>query len=122
MGLDPMVSDYMKLAVEEFGKPRIELIGDRSLYPGWVNVTDAVPMFAFGVLDRNYYFGNLFYSVFAYMEHFFHYKDPRLGVRLARILAGPLKSLFFQTMKRGKLDSETNKNLYEQLSRTGEKG
>ena len=42
------MSDYMKLAVEEFGKPRIELIGDRSLYPGWVNVTDVVPMFAFG--------------------------------------------------------------------------
>ena len=121
MGLDPMVSDYMKLAVEEFGKPRIELIGDRSLYPDWVNVTDAVPMFASGVLDRNHYFGNLFYAIFAYMEDFFPYKDPRLGVRFARILASPLKSLFFQKLKRGELNPATNKALYEQLSRTGEK-
>ena len=120
MGLDPMVSDYMKLAVEEFGKPRIDLSGDRSLYPDWVNVTDAVPMFAFGVLDRNYYFGNLFYAIFAYMEDFFPYKDPRLGVRLARVLAGPLKTLFFQKMKRGDLDPETNKALFERLSRTGD--
>jgi uncharacterized protein (DUF362 family) len=121
MGLDPLVSDYMKLAVEEFGKPRIELIGDRSLYPGWVNVTDAVPLFAFGVLDRNYYFGSLFYAAFAYMEDFFPYKDPRLGVRLARVLAGPLKSLFFQKVRKGDLGPETAKSLYEQLSRTGEK-
>ncbi len=121
MGLDPMVSDYMKLAVEEFGKPRIELIGDRSLYPGWVNVTDVVPMFASGVLDRNYYFGNLFYAIFAYMEDFFPYKDPRLGVRLARVLAGPLKPLFFQKLKRGNLDSASNKRLYERLSGLEEK-
>ena len=121
MGLDPMVSDYMKLAVEEFGKPRIELIGDRSLYPGWVNVTDAVPGFAFGILDRNYYFGNLFYAVFAYMEDFFPYKDPRLGVRIARVLAGPLKSLFFQKIKKGEIDPEAGRGLYEQLSRSGEK-
>lgn len=121
MGLDPLVSDYMRLAVEEFGKPRIELLGDRSLYPGWVNVTDAVPMFAFGVLDRNYYFGNLFYAVFAYMEDFFPYKDPRLGVRVARVLAGPLKTLFFQKMKKGEFDPAANKHLYEELSRGGEK-
>ena len=120
MGLDPMVSEYMKLAVEEFGKPRIDLSGDRSLYPDWVNVTDAVPMFAFGVLDRNYYFGNLFYAVFAYMEDFFPYKDPRLGVRLARVLTAPLKALFFQKIKKGDLDPETNKALFERLSRTGD--
>jgi len=57
MGLDPMVSDYMKQAVEAFGKPQIKLVGDRSLYPGWVNVTDVIPAAAFGGLDKNYYFG-----------------------------------------------------------------
>ena len=51
MGLDPMVSDYMKQAVEAFGKPQIKLMGDRSLYPDWVNVTDVIPAAAFGVLD-----------------------------------------------------------------------
>jgi uncharacterized protein (DUF362 family) len=59
MGIDPMVSDYMKLAVSECGKPEIHLIGDRTLYPGWVNVPDIVSKLAFG-LDREYYFGNFF--------------------------------------------------------------
>ena len=113
MGLDPMVSDYMKLAVEAFGKPQIKMIGDRTIYPDWVNVTDVLPLFAFGVLDRNYYFGNLFYSLFGYMEDFFRYKDPRVARRFARILADPIKSLFFQKAERGEFDVELNKKLYD---------
>ena len=116
MGLDPMVSDYMKLAVEAFGKPQIRFIGDRSLYPNWVNVTDVIPLFAFGFLDRDYYFGNLFYSLFAYMEDFFQYKDPRLGLKIARILADPIKSIFFQKAKEGKMDKETLKKFYDLLT------
>ena len=50
MGLDPMVSDYMKMAIEAFGKPQIHMVGDRTIYPDWVNVTDILPLFAFGVL------------------------------------------------------------------------
>lgn len=38
MGLDPMVSRYMQLAVQAFGRPRVELVGDASAYPGWRNV------------------------------------------------------------------------------------
>jgi uncharacterized protein (DUF362 family) len=113
MGLDPMVSDYMKLAVDAFGKPQIKMIGDRTIYPDWVNVTDVLPLFAFGVLDRNYYFGNLFYSLFGYMEDFFRYKDPRVARRFARILADPIKSLFFQKAERGEFDVELNKKLFD---------
>jgi uncharacterized protein (DUF362 family) len=113
MGLDPMVSDYMKLAVEAFGKPQIKIIGDRTIYPDWVNVTDAIPLVAFGVLDRNYYFGNLLYSVFAYMEDFFQYKDPSVGRRFARLLADPIKSIFFQKVERGDLDPESIRKLYD---------
>ena len=113
MGLDPMVSDYMKMAVEAFGKPQIQLVGDRTIYPDWVNVTDVIPLVAFGVLDRSYYFGNLFYAVFAYMEDFFQYKEPSIGRRFARILADPIKSLFFQKLEQGELDEELNRKLFE---------
>jgi hypothetical protein len=116
MGLDPMVSDYMKLAVNAFGKPQIQLSGDRSLYADWVNVTDVVPLLGFEVLDRHYYFGNLFYSLFAYMEDFFQYKDARLALKIGRILTDPLKSLFFQKAKDGKMDREINKKLYEMFT------
>jgi uncharacterized protein (DUF362 family) len=112
MGLDPMVSDYMKQAVEAFGKPQIKLTGDRSIYPDWVNVTDVIPAAAFGVLDKNYYFGNLFYSVFSYMEPFFQYKDPGFGREFLRKLADPLKDLFFQTVRKGVISAELNEKLY----------
>lgn len=88
------------------------MVGDRTIYPGWVNVTEVIPLVAFGVLDRNYYFGNLFYSVFAYMEDFFQYKEPSIGRRFARILSDPVKSLFFQKLEQGELDTELNRNLF----------
>jgi len=113
MGLDPLVSDYMKLAVEAFGKPKIELAGDRSLYTDWINVMDSVPLAAFGLLDRNYYFGNLFYSIFAYMEDFFQYKDRGLMTEFARKLADPLKAIFFQKIENGGLDAGLNEKLFE---------
>ncbi len=118
MGLDPMVSDYMKMAVEAFGKPQIQMIGDRTIYPDWVNVTDVIPLTAFGLLDRNYYFGNIFYSVFSYMDDFFQYKDPSFALRFARILADPIKSLFFQKVERGELDLDLNKKLCDQFTKT----
>ncbi|MGB9698095.1 MAG: DUF362 domain-containing protein [Thermodesulfobacteriota bacterium] len=117
MGLDPLVSDYMRRAVKAFGKPHIQLIGDRSIYPHWVNVSDIIPLIAFNVLDRQYYFGNLFYSVFAYMDEFFQYKDPGLGRKLARVLAHPLKTLFFQKIKKGEFEVNLNKKLFAKFSK-----
>jgi hypothetical protein len=38
MGLDPMISRYMQLAVQAFGRPHVDLQGDASPYPGWRNV------------------------------------------------------------------------------------
>jgi hypothetical protein len=99
--------------VEAFGKPQIKMVGDRTNYSDWVNVTDVIPLVAFGMLDRNYYFGNLFYSVFSYMEDFFQYKEPSIGRRFARLLADPLKSLFFQKLEQGELDAEANRKLYQ---------
>jgi uncharacterized protein (DUF362 family) len=119
MGLDPMVSDYMKLAVEAFGKPQIKMVGDRTIYPNWVNVIDVIPLVALGGLDRNYYFGNLFYSVFSYMEDFFQYKEPSIGRRFARLLADPIKSLFFQKLERGELDAEVIRNVYKLFTESG---
>ena len=112
MGLDPMVSDYMKQAIEAFGKPEIQLVGDRSLYADWVNVWDVFPPFLFGGLDKHYYFGNLFYSIFSYMDPKFQYKDPSLAKRFLRVLTDPIKDLFFQKTKEGAFDPKLNQELY----------
>jgi uncharacterized protein (DUF362 family) len=116
MGLDPMDSDYMKQAVAAFGKPRIKLTGDRTIYPDWENVGDVLPWGALNVLDRHYYFGNLFYSVMSYMEPFFQYKEESIARRIGKVLASPIQKMFFQTVKSGQFDAELNKKLWEQFT------
>jgi uncharacterized protein (DUF362 family) len=115
MGLDPMVSDYMKQAVEAFGKPQINLVGDRTIYPDWVNVWDVFPPFLFRGIDKHYYFGNLFYSVFSYMDPKFQYKDPSLAKRFLRLLTDPITDLFFQKTKKGIFDPDLNRKLNQKL-------
>ena len=68
MGMDPKISNFMKLAVRAFGKPEIELKGDASLYHPWLNVPMALSLATNLGLDANHYFGNLFYMSTAYMD------------------------------------------------------
>jgi hypothetical protein len=105
----------MKLAVDVFGKPEINLIGDRTLYPGWVNVPDFVSTLAFG-LDANYYFGNLFYAVFATMDPYFEYKEESVMRRIIRVLDDPIRSLFFERVRQGLFDAELTKRVYRMFS------
>jgi uncharacterized protein (DUF362 family) len=112
MGLDPMVSEYMQEAVKVFGKPEISMLGDRTLYPDWVNVPDVVSQFAFG-LDREYYFGNFFYSVFSTMDPYFRYKEKSTMRRFTRILTNPIRSLFFERVRRGVADQRLSNILYK---------
>ncbi len=119
MGVDPMISDYMKQAVEAYGKPQIALVGDRTLYPEWVNAWDVFPPFLFKGIDKYYYFGNLFYSVFSYMDPKFQYKDPSLARRFLRLLTDPITDLFFQKTKKGVFDRDLNYKLYEMFHRKG---
>ncbi|MFA6149577.1 MAG: DUF362 domain-containing protein, partial [bacterium] len=62
MGIDPMISPYMKLAVEAFGKPEIRLVGDPNPYRPWLNVPVALTLFTNKGVDANHHFGNLMYS------------------------------------------------------------
>ncbi len=115
MGLDPMVSDYMKLAVEAFGKPEIELLGDRTCYPDWVNSPDIVSKLAFG-LDREYYFGNFVYSVFSTMDPYFEYREKSTMRRVVRIITDPMRSLFFERVRRGVADAKLSGELYKRYT------
>jgi uncharacterized protein (DUF362 family) len=96
MGIDPMISKYMRLAVKTFGKPEIHLIGDRRQYRPWLNVPVALSLFTHKGLDAEYHFGNLFYTASAQMdeEHFQH-KSKALHIRLLRKLTLPLRRMFF---------------------------
>jgi uncharacterized protein (DUF362 family) len=96
MGIDPMISQYMRLAVEAFGKPRIRLIGDANPYRPWLNVPVAISLFAHRGMDANWYFGNLLYSAAAQMdETHFRHKDRSWHMRLLRRLTVPVRRAFF---------------------------
>ena len=96
MGIDPMISRYMQLAVEKFGKPEIQLVGDAGIYRPWLNVPVALTLFTHKGLDANYHFGNLFYTSCAQMDesHFTH-KSRTLPIRLLRRLTVPLRRTLF---------------------------
>lgn len=60
MGVDPMISPYMRLAVGAWGKPAIDFVGDASAYRPWLNVPPALARFAHEVIDADFRRGNLF--------------------------------------------------------------
>jgi Domain of unknown function (DUF362) len=96
MGIDPMLSRYMRLAVEAFGKPSIRLVGDASPYRPWLNVPVALTVFTREGLDADYHFGNLLYSAAAQMDEArFRYRDASPLARALRKLTLPLRRAFF---------------------------
>ena len=96
MGIDPLISQYMHLAIKAFGKPQIELVGDSSMYQPWLNVPVALTLFTHKGLDANYHFGNLFYNSCAHMdENRFKLKRNAIHIRLLRWLSLPVRRAFF---------------------------
>jgi uncharacterized protein (DUF362 family) len=96
MGLDPKISRYMELAVKAFGKPEINLVGDRSPYQPWLNVPVVLSLFTNYGLDANDYFGNLIYMAGAYMdESQFTHKSKSEFMKMARAALNPLQTAIF---------------------------
>ncbi len=96
MGINPMISKHMKLAVEAFGKPEIRLIGDSNPYRPWLNVPVELAFLTNKGMDANHYFGNLLYSAASQMdETHFHYKNNALYMRILRKMTVPLRRTFF---------------------------
>jgi uncharacterized protein (DUF362 family) len=96
MGIDPMLSKHMELAVGLFGKPEIELIGDANPYRPWLNVPAVLTAAAHEGMDAEYRFGNLLYSVAAQMDetHFRHTSDEWY-IKVLREMTVPLRRTFF---------------------------
>ena len=96
MGIDPMLSKHMELAVGLFGKPEIELIGDANPYRPWLNVPAVLTVAAKEGMDAEYNFGNLLYSVAAQMdETHFRHTSNEWYIKLLRQATVPLRRTFF---------------------------
>ncbi|MHC4518492.1 MAG: DUF362 domain-containing protein [Planctomycetota bacterium] len=96
MGVNPLISPYMELAVNAFGKPAIRLVGDANVYRPWLNAPVALTLFTHKGVDASYHFGNLFYTCCAQMDetHFKH-KSKSLPIRLLRKIVAPMRHTFF---------------------------
>ena len=99
MGIDPMVSPYMRLAVERFGKPEIDFVGDESIYRPWLNVPPVLTEFTNQVLDADYEAGDMFYALTANLDKdHFTFKRHSPFYDIGRRLTKPFRdAIFVQT-------------------------
>ena len=114
MGYDPMISKYMQLAVERFGKPKIRLIGDHSTYPGWRNVPEVISKAAFDIMDRNFLFGDFLYSAAGTMDPFFTFTPDEVSRKIARLFTRPIRKVLFEWV-RGRKENLTRDDLKKLL-------
>ena len=114
MGYDPMISKYMQLAVERFGKPKIRLIGDHSTYPGWRNVPEVISKAAFDIMDRNFLFGDFLYSAVGTMDPFFTFTPDEVSRKIARLFTRPIRKVLFEWV-RGRKENLTRDDLKKLL-------
>lgn len=101
MGLNPLKSRFMKIAVHEFGNPddKIELIGDDTPYTPWKNVH----LFLADILalaEEWWVLSHSFVSIFIFAERYFPRKPTSIVFRCLRLLMIPFLPLFFKTEHR----------------------
>jgi uncharacterized protein (DUF362 family) len=89
MGLDPMVSRYMQLAVQVFGKPHVAVDGSQAVYQPWCNVPKEVTDL-WDHAEENYAFTN---TVFALLNR--HYVSDHFAPKRMNPLLRVLAALFF---------------------------
>jgi len=101
MGLNPLKSRFMKIAVREFGSPadKIELIGDDTPYKPWKNVNPFL-VDILALAEEWWVFSHGFASTFIFAEPFFPRKPTSIVFRFLRVLIKPFLPLFFKTEHR----------------------
>ena len=98
MGLDPddpKIGRFLPLAVEAFGKPEINWVGDTSVYEPWENVSEEIIQ-SLDIIEEAYYFSDWWFSVLTGMDSYFPLKRKGWWMLLFRKILAPIKRLFFK--------------------------
>jgi uncharacterized protein (DUF362 family) len=98
MGLDPddpTIGRFLPLAVEAFGKPEVEWVGDKSLYDPWKNVSE-VFIQSLDIIEEAYAFSDWWFSGLTAMDEYFKFKKKAWPIYLLRKILRPFKRLFFR--------------------------
>lgn len=127
MGYNPLLSEYMKLAVEQFGKSRIDLRGDLKdeIYNPWINVPIELSAGLNDLLDKHYKYGNIMYSALSNMdEKAFPRKSDSWWMKCLRLVDKPLRDMFFVNTSPGLIKhiyslgsfNEPDKNAFDDIT------
>jgi uncharacterized protein (DUF362 family) len=97
MGLDPMLSRYMQLAVQVFGKPEPQVLGSLEVYEPWRNVPKEVIDF-WDTAEESYGFTNTVFHLLnrEYMSPAFRRRPATKLLRLLLPIVAPFGGLVFQ--------------------------
>lgn len=98
MGLDPddiKIGRFLPLAVEAFGMPEIEWVGDRSQYHPWKNVSEAFIQ-SLDVIEESYAFSDWWFGGLTAMDAFFPFRKTGWALHLLRRLLRPVKRMFYR--------------------------
>lgn len=102
MGLDPMQSRYMQLAVQAFGKPEIEVEGDAAPYAPWVNVPKPLIDFWDQAEESHGFTDTVFLMMNReQMSPHFQKRPVARALALASRLVAPLGGLVYKRYERG---------------------
>ncbi len=98
MGLDPdnpQIGRYLPLAVEAFGKPEIEWVGDKSVYEPWVNVSE-VFIKSLDLIEEAYAFSNWWFSGLTAMDKYFAFRKKAWPIFILRKILAPFKRILYK--------------------------
>jgi uncharacterized protein (DUF362 family) len=98
MGLDPddpKVGRFLPLAVEAFGKPKVNWVGDKSEYEPWENVSELFIQ-SLDVIEEAYAFSNWWFSCLTAMDKYFGFKIRALPILVVRKVLAPIKRIFYR--------------------------
>ena len=98
MGLDPdlpRVGRFLPLAVEAFGKPEVNWVGDKSVYEPWQNVSE-IFIQSLDIIEEAYAFSDWWFSGLTAMDKYFAFKKRALPILILRKILMPFKRLLFK--------------------------
>lgn len=98
MGINPddhRVGRFLPLAVEAFGRPEINLVGDSSTYKPWQNVSDLFPQ-SLDIIEEAYAFSDWWFSGLTAMDEYFPFKKKAWPIFILKRLLKPFKRIFYR--------------------------
>jgi uncharacterized protein (DUF362 family) len=101
MGLNPLKSRFMQIAVGEFGNPeeKIDLIGDATPYSPWKNVRPFM-VDILALAEEWWVLSHSFVSTLIFAESHFPRKPTSVVFKILRFFVKPFLRLFFKTEHR----------------------